>query len=91
MKFERGMMYRFGIGGKFRVVISNTNSAVLVRGRVEVIKIAETPILRRNVYSENGEPPVTRGRIYNFSGFGVHCIHISNTLSVALVGGIGWQ
>lgn len=55
MKFERGMMYRFENGTVFRVVISNTTSAVLVRGRVGVIDITSTPDLRRNVYSENGD------------------------------------
>ncbi len=55
MKFERGMMYRFETGTVFRVVISNTTSAVLVRGRVGVINITSTPDLRRNVYSENGD------------------------------------
>lgn len=55
MKFERGMMYRFERGTEFRVVISNTTSTVLVRGRVGVINITSTPDLRRNVYSENGD------------------------------------
>lgn len=32
---------------------------------------------------------MNRGRIFNFSGFGAYCIHISNTLSAALVGGDG--
>lgn len=55
MKFERGMMYRFETGTVFRVVISNTTSGVLVCSRVGVIKITETPNLRGNVYSENGD------------------------------------